>query len=85
MPGRNFPGNQCAPLRFAQPRTPPESAASVCAALTTPAWRATCIEDVSTGLKQAVTIDVPRLIVLPSDYSIDVRISEELGEGLVAT
>jgi acetolactate synthase-1/2/3 large subunit len=36
-------------------------------------------------LKHAVTLDVPSLIVLPIDYSIDVRISEELGEGLVAT
>jgi acetolactate synthase-1/2/3 large subunit len=50
-----------------------------------PAWRATSIEDFSTRLKHAVTLDVPSLIVLPIDYSTDVRISEELGEGLVAT
>jgi acetolactate synthase-1/2/3 large subunit len=50
-----------------------------------PAWRATSIDDFSARLKHAVTLDVPSLIVLPIDYSIDVRISEELGEGLVAT
>jgi acetolactate synthase-1/2/3 large subunit len=50
-----------------------------------PAWRATSIDDFSQRLKHAVTLDVPSLIVLPIDYSIDVRISEELGEGLVAT
>jgi acetolactate synthase-1/2/3 large subunit len=50
-----------------------------------PAWRATSIEDFRTRLQHAVTLDVPSLIVLPIDYSIDVRISEELGEGLVAT
>jgi acetolactate synthase-1/2/3 large subunit len=50
-----------------------------------PAWRATSIDDFSQRLKHATTLDVPSLIVLPIDYSLDVRISEELGEGLVAT
>ncbi|MGB0873062.1 MAG: acetolactate synthase large subunit [Solirubrobacterales bacterium] len=50
-----------------------------------PAWRATSNEDFRDRLRHAVTLDVPSLIVLPIDYSIDVRISEELGEGLVAT
>lgn len=50
-----------------------------------PAWRATSIDDFSARLKHATTLDVPSLIVLPIDYSLDVRISEELGEGLVAT
>lgn len=50
-----------------------------------PAWRATSIDDFSQKLKHATTLDVPSLLVLPIDYSIDVRISEELGEGLVAT
>ncbi len=50
-----------------------------------PAWRATSIDDFSQKLKHATTLDVPSLLVLPIDYSLDVRISEELGEGLVAT
>lgn len=50
-----------------------------------PAWRATSIDDFSEKLRKAVTLDVPSLLVLPIDYSLDVRISEELGEGLVAT
>lgn len=50
-----------------------------------PAWRATSIDDFSQKLRHATTLDVPSLLVLPIDYSIDVRISEELGEGLVAT
>ena len=32
-----------------------------------------------THLRHALTLDVPSLIVLPIDYSIDVAISEELG------
>lgn len=50
-----------------------------------PAWRATSIDDFSEKLRKAVTLDEPSLLVLPIDYSLDVRISEELGEGLVAT
>lgn len=50
-----------------------------------PAWRATSNDDFRDRLRHAVTLDVPSLIVLPIDYSLDVRISEELGEGLVAT
>jgi acetolactate synthase-1/2/3 large subunit len=50
-----------------------------------PAWRASSNDDFRDRLRHAVTLDVPSLIVLPIDYSIDVRISEELGEGLVAT
>ena len=36
-------------------------------------------------LKHALTLDVPSLIVLPIDYSIDVAISEELGTETVVT
>jgi acetolactate synthase-1/2/3 large subunit len=50
-----------------------------------PAWRATSCDDFRDRLRHAITLDVPSLIVLPIDYSLDVRISEELGEGLVAT
>ncbi|MFY9265054.1 MAG: acetolactate synthase large subunit [Solirubrobacterales bacterium] len=50
-----------------------------------PAWRATSCDDFRDRLRHATTLDVPSLIVLPIDYSLDVRISEELGEELVAT
>lgn len=50
-----------------------------------PAWRATSVADFTEKLRKATTLDVPSLLVLPIDYSTDVRISEELGEGLVAT
>lgn len=50
-----------------------------------PAWRAESCDDFGARLRYAMTLDVPSLIVLPIDYSLDVRISEELGEGLVAT
>lgn len=50
-----------------------------------PAWRAESIEGFRDALRKAVTLDVPSLIVLPIDYSIDVAISSELGEELVST
>jgi acetolactate synthase-1/2/3 large subunit len=50
-----------------------------------PAWRCESVEDFSTHLNHALGLDVPSLIVLPIDYSIDVAISEELGQETVAT
>ncbi len=44
-----------------------------------PAWRCGSIDDFSRHLKHALTLDLPSLIVLPIDYSMDVTISEELG------
>ena len=44
-----------------------------------PAWRCEAVEDFGRQLRHALTLDVPSLIVLPIDYSIDVSISEELG------
>ena len=44
-----------------------------------PAWRCESIEDFGRHLRQALTLDLPSLIVLPIDYSMDVTISEELG------
>jgi acetolactate synthase-1/2/3 large subunit len=49
-----------------------------------PAWRCEATEDLSRHLRHALTLDVPSLIVLPIDYSIDVSISEELGTETVA-
>ena len=44
-----------------------------------PAWRCESADDFGARLRHALTLDVPSLIVLPIDYSIDVAISEELG------
>jgi len=44
------------------------------------------VEDFSTHLRKALTLDEPSLIVLPIDYeSVDVALSEELGQETVAT
>jgi len=50
-----------------------------------PAWQCEAVDDFGRHLRHALTLDVPSLIVLPIDYSIDVAISEELGTETVAT
>jgi acetolactate synthase I/II/III large subunit len=50
-----------------------------------PAWRIEDPDDFGPALKRALDLDLPSLIVLPIDYSIDVAISEELGQETVAT
>ena len=50
-----------------------------------PGWRCEAPEDFGTHLQHALTLDVPSVIVLPIDYSLDVAISEELGTETVAT
>src|SRR5215212_11887608 len=47
------------------------------------AWRCESVEDFGRHLTHAMALDRPSLIVLPIDYSIDVAISEELGEETV--
>jgi acetolactate synthase-1/2/3 large subunit len=44
-----------------------------------PAWRCQSVADFGRHLRHALTLDVPSLVVVPIDYSIDVAISEELG------
>jgi acetolactate synthase-1/2/3 large subunit len=44
-----------------------------------PAWRCRAADDLGKHLRHALTLDLPTLIVLPIDYSLDVAISEELG------
>src|SRR4029079_1138048 len=44
-----------------------------------PAWRCEGVEDLGRHLQHALSLDVPSLIVVPIDYSIDVSISEQLG------
>jgi acetolactate synthase-1/2/3 large subunit len=50
-----------------------------------PAWRCASAEDFGRLLEQALALDVPSVIVVPIDYSIDVAISRELGAETVAT
>jgi acetolactate synthase I/II/III large subunit len=50
-----------------------------------PAWRCGSADDFSARLRHALTLDLPSLIVVPIDYSLDVAISEELGAETVAT
>jgi acetolactate synthase-1/2/3 large subunit len=50
-----------------------------------PAWRIEGVDEFGERLRQALGLDVPSLIVLPIDYSLDVAISEELGRETVAT
>src|SRR5829696_5657044 len=41
-----------------------------------PAWRIEAVDDFGPTLRRALDLDVPSLIVLPIDYSLDVAISE---------
>ena len=49
-----------------------------------PGWRIEAVDDFGPTLRRALDLDVPSLIVLPIDYSLDVAISEELGTETVA-
>jgi acetolactate synthase-1/2/3 large subunit len=50
-----------------------------------PAWRCASPGEFSERLAKALTLDVPSVIVVPIDYSVDVAISQELGNETVAT
>jgi acetolactate synthase-1/2/3 large subunit len=50
-----------------------------------PAWRCDSADDFAARLAHALTLDVPSVVVLPIDYSVDVAISEELGTETVVT
>ena len=50
-----------------------------------PAWRCSSAQEFSQRLTEALALDLPSVIVVPIDYSIDVAISEELGAETVAT
>ena len=50
-----------------------------------PAWRIGGVDEFGERLRHAMGLDVPSLIVLPIDYSLDVAISEELGRETVPT
>jgi len=50
-----------------------------------PGWRCTSASDFAKRLREALALDVPSVIVVPIDYSVDVAISRELGAETVAT
>ena len=51
-----------------------------------PAWRCESVEDFpARGCARRSTQDLPSLIVLPIDYSVDVAFVQELGTETVAT
>jgi acetolactate synthase-1/2/3 large subunit len=50
-----------------------------------PAWRCESVEDFPARLREGLDSDLPSLIVLPIDYSIDVAFTQELGTETVAT
>jgi acetolactate synthase-1/2/3 large subunit len=50
-----------------------------------PAWRCINADEFSHRLREALALDVPSVIVVPIDYSVDVAISRELGAETVAT
>ena len=50
-----------------------------------PAWRVTSAADFAERLRHALTLDAPSLIVVPVDYSLDITITEELGEETTPT
>ncbi len=50
-----------------------------------PAWRCQSADDFPRLLQDALAKDVPTVIAVPIDYSIDVAISEQLGAETVAT
>jgi acetolactate synthase-1/2/3 large subunit len=49
-----------------------------------PAWRCESIDDYRERLREALDHELPSLIVLPIDYSLDVTFTEELGAETVA-
>ena len=50
-----------------------------------PGWRCASADEFSQRLRHALSLDVPSVIVVPIDYSVDVAISRELGAETVAT
>jgi acetolactate synthase-1/2/3 large subunit len=50
-----------------------------------PAWRCDSVDDFPARLREALDLDLPSLIVLPIDYSVDVAFVQELGTETVAT
>jgi len=58
---------------------------ALAAAFGLPSWRVTSATDLDDRLAAALALDVPSVIVVPIDYSLDVAISSELGATTTAT
>jgi acetolactate synthase I/II/III large subunit len=50
-----------------------------------PAWRVSSADELGPRLAHALSLDVPSLIAVPVDYSLDVAIADELGEETIST
>jgi acetolactate synthase-1/2/3 large subunit len=50
-----------------------------------PAWRCASAQEFAPRLRDSLALDLPSLISVPIDYSVDVAISEQLGAETVAT
>jgi acetolactate synthase I/II/III large subunit len=50
-----------------------------------PAWRCTSADEFPRRLRDALALDMPSLIVVPIDYSLDVSLADALGAETVAT
>jgi acetolactate synthase-1/2/3 large subunit len=50
-----------------------------------PAWRCESVDDFPAYLREALDQDLPSMVVLPIDYSVDVAFVQELGTETVAT
>jgi len=50
-----------------------------------PSWRVTSADELAPRLAHALTLDRPSVIVVPVDYSVDVSITDELGEETTRT
>ncbi len=50
-----------------------------------PAWRVSSADEFAQRFRHALSLDLPSVIVVPIDYSVDVAISQELGAETVAT
>lgn len=50
-----------------------------------PSWRVASADELAPRLAHALTLDRPSVIVVPVDYSIDVSITDELGEEITPT
>jgi acetolactate synthase-1/2/3 large subunit len=50
-----------------------------------PGWRIGRADEFSERLAHALTLDLPSVIVVPIDYSLDVAIAAGLGDEMVAT
>jgi acetolactate synthase-1/2/3 large subunit len=49
------------------------------------AWRCASAEELGLRLREALALEIPSVIVVPIDYTLDVSLADELGAETVAT